>query len=173
MSGKTVHFASEEAKLLTLYGINPKKSVRYIFSAFISVYPQFLKQQEKLADASDFAGEKSGTNLSSLYPVILFFADIQQKILIKVNGEELLIIREPSAFADFFDVAGSFTDAEKFFPAKRHIKYDATVISKTAKKIAAAVTEPEKAKIKRKTISAKSQSRNDRIKFFFILQKTP
>ena len=71
MSGKTVHFASEEAKLLTLYGINPKKSVRYIFSAFISVCPQFLKQQEKLADASDFAGEKSGTNLSSLSPVSL------------------------------------------------------------------------------------------------------
>ena len=51
--------------------------------------------------------------------------------------------------------------------------YDASEIIKRERKSAAAITEPENEKIIRKTNSAMNQKRNDIIRLFFILQKTP
>ena len=85
----------------------------------------------------------------------------------------MFITSVPSAAADFFTLAGSFIAAEKYFPENTQIRYDTSEIKSIVKKSTAATAEPENANITIKIISAKSHSRKDGIRFFFILQKTP
>lgn len=85
----------------------------------------------------------------------------------------MFIIKVPSVSFDFFAVAGNFIVAEKHFPEKMQVMYDVSEIIKRERKSAAAITEPENEKIIRKTNSAMNQKRNDIIRLFFILEKTP